>query len=281
MRVYISADLEGIAGVANLDQVVRGAFGYARAQQLMTAEVNAAIEGAFEGGATSVVVNDSHGTMDNLLPDQLDPRARLVFGAPKAQCMAQGLTPDFDVAFFVGYHAAAGSPGVLAHSFSSHFLRLRLNGAAVSEADVNALYAASQGVPIGLVTGDKDLCKATATSLPEAVTVCVKEAEGWSAIDSVHPVAAATAIRSAAARAVQSVQSLPLASVPARLEAEVEMSMPTAAELAAQLPGSVRVSELTVRQTVDTPAQLLGLIVIWSLLAGVAARERIGLIQRR
>ena len=121
MHVYISVDMEGIAGIATLDQTIRGGGGYHRAQMLMTAETNAAIAGAFDAGATSVLVNDSHGTMDNLLHADLDPRARLIFGTPKMQCMAEGLTSDHDVALFVGYHAPAGGPGVLAHTFSSLF----------------------------------------------------------------------------------------------------------------------------------------------------------------
>ncbi|GAA3166939.1 hypothetical protein GCM10020255_053070 [Rhodococcus baikonurensis] len=110
MHVYISVDMEGIAGIATLDQTIRGGGGYHRAQMLMTAETNAAIAGAFDAGATSVLVNDSHGTMDNLLHADLDPRARLIFGTPKMQCMAEGLTSDHDVALFVGYHAPAGGP---------------------------------------------------------------------------------------------------------------------------------------------------------------------------
>src|SRR5688572_573087 len=91
-RVFISVDMEGVAGVATLDQVIRGGHGYPRAQELMTQEANAAIRGAFAGGADEVVVNDSHGTMDNLLHDRLDSRARLGFGAPRAACMVQGIT---------------------------------------------------------------------------------------------------------------------------------------------------------------------------------------------
>src|SRR5688572_3384088 len=107
MKVFISVDMEGVAGIATLYQILRGGSGYPRAQELMTQETNAAITGAFDGGATEVLVNDSHGTMDNLLHERLDPRARVVFGAPKAQCMAAGLSSDADVALFIGYHAAA------------------------------------------------------------------------------------------------------------------------------------------------------------------------------
>src|SRR3954452_14276205 len=127
MRVFISVDMEGVAGVATFDQIIRGGTGYPRAQELMTAEAEAAIRGAFAGGATEVLVNDSHGTMDNLLLDRLDPRARIIFGAPRPSCMVQGVTSDDAMAVFVGYHAAAGSEGVLAHTFSSNFTELRVN----------------------------------------------------------------------------------------------------------------------------------------------------------
>src|SRR3954454_247762 len=124
----------------------------------MTGEANAAIRGAFAGGATEGLVNDSHGTMDNLLHEELDPRARLVFGAPRPSCMVQGISRDDDVAVFVGYHAGAGAEGVLAHTFSSNFTELRVNGQPMTEAEVNGLYAASYGVPVGVVTGDDQIC---------------------------------------------------------------------------------------------------------------------------
>src|SRR3954453_7907501 len=128
MRVFVSVDMEGVAGVATFDQIIRGGSGYGRAQELMTAEANAAVRGAIAGGATEVLVNDSHGTMDNLLHDRLDHRARLVFGAPRPSCMVQGITRDDAMAVFVGYHAAAGSHGTLAHTFSLNFTELRVNG---------------------------------------------------------------------------------------------------------------------------------------------------------
>ncbi|MFD0890500.1 M55 family metallopeptidase, partial [Streptosporangium algeriense] len=170
MRVYVSIDMEGVAGIATMDQVVRGGHGYPAAQRLMTAEANAAIAGAFDAGAESVLVNDSHGTMDNLIHEDLDPRARLIFGSPKLDCMAEGISEEHDVALFLGYHAAAGEPGVLAHTYSSYFTEVRLNGDIVSEAEVNALRAAAAGVPVGLVTGDDVICATIRDRLPGART---------------------------------------------------------------------------------------------------------------
>ena len=102
VRVFISVDMEGVAGVATIDQIVRGGSGYPRAQELMTGKANAAVRGAFAGGASEVLVNDSHGTMDNLVHADLDPRARVVIGAPRPSCMVQGISRDDDVAVFVG-----------------------------------------------------------------------------------------------------------------------------------------------------------------------------------
>src|SRR3954449_12452819 len=197
MRVFISVDMEGVAGVATFDQIIRGGSGYARAQALMTAEANAAIRGAFAAGASEVLVNDSHGTMDNLLHDQLDGRARVVFGAPRPSCMVQGITRQDALAVFVGYHAAAGADGVLAHTFSSNFTEVRVNGQPVTEAEVNGLYAASLGVPVGVVTGDDEICAVARKAFPGVHAVEVKRATGNSATDSLQPSAACAAIEEA------------------------------------------------------------------------------------
>ncbi|MET3803211.1 D-amino peptidase [Nakamurella sp. UYEF19] len=279
MRVYISVDMEGIAGIATLDQVTRGGHGYARAQQLMTAETNAAIIGAFDGGADAVTVNDSHGTMDNLLHEDLDPRARLVFGTPKVDCMCEGLSSDFDVAFFLGYHAPAGAPGVLAHSYSSTFGGVRLNGAPVSEAELNALQAAAVGVPIGLLTGDDLICDIARIRFSGVHTVAVKTAHGFSAADSLSPTVAREAIRQAALDAVTS-GTYPPVEAPAGLVLEIDMPNPSAAELGALMPTIERIGDLTLRGSFDSPREALGFIAVAGQLALVALRARIALINR-
>ncbi len=116
MRVYISADIEGTAGVSGRSQTAAGADGYQAACRLMTEEVNAAVDGAFAGGATEVVVNDSHGQMLNLILELLDPRADLLHGAPKPWSMVEGLNASYDLMVCTGYHAMAGSAGTLAHT---------------------------------------------------------------------------------------------------------------------------------------------------------------------
>lgn len=274
MEVYISIDMEGVAGVATRDQTRRGGHGYPRAQLLMTEEANAAIAGAFQGGASTVVVNDSHGTMDNLIHEELDPRARVIFGSPKLQCMMAGLSPENDVALFVGYHAPAGSPGVLAHTFSSHFLEVRLGGRTASEATINTLYAASLGVPVGLVTGDDVICAIAEAEFPGVVTVPVKKAYGWSAADSLAPSLARDKIREGAARAVVAAHTLHPVSVPDEMLLEVELPNATAAELAEQIPGAKRMGSLTVAQQATSMSDVIGFIVVCYQLAEASVLAR-------
>src|SRR3954447_1756296 len=200
--------MEGVAGVATFDQIIRGGRGYTRAPTLMTAEANAAIRAAFAAGADEVLVNDSHGTMDNLLHDRLDARARVVFGAPRPSCMVQGISPGDAIAVFVGYHAAAGAPGVLAHTFSSNFTELRVNGQPMTEAEVNGLYAASLGVPVGVVTGDDQICSVAHKVFPGVTTVEVKTSHSFSAAETIAPAAACERIEDAVRDAVTGAREL-------------------------------------------------------------------------
>jgi len=281
MRVFISVDMEGVAGVATFDQVIRGGSGYPRAQELMTEEANAAIRGAFAGGADEVVVNDSHGTMDNLLHDRLDPRARLVFGAPRPSCMVQGISRDDDVAVFLGYHAAAGSDGVLAHTFSSNFTELRVNGQPMTEAEVNGLYAASYGVPVGVVTGDDEICAVARKAFPGVATCEVKKAAGYSATESMAPRAARELIEQTVAAAVRDVTALRAEPAPEQLVLEVDFVSPLAADFAAAVPRTERLGARTLRGAVDDPDDLLRLVMAWYYLASLAAQQHASLVFRR
>src|SRR3954467_14661086 len=256
MRVFISVDMEGVAGVATLDQIIRGGTGYPRAQALMTEEANAAIRGAFAGGADEVLVNDSHGTMDNLLHEQLDARAQVVFGAPRPSCMVQGIAPDDALAVFVGYHAAAGAEGVLAHTFSSNFTELRVNGNAMSEAEVNGLYAASRGVPVGVLTGDDQICAVARKAFPGVTAVEVKRADGFAAAESLHPQAARDRIEQAVMDAVGRTGELRPLPLPDELVLEVDFSLPLGADMAVTVPGSERVAGRTLSRRVDDVDQL-------------------------
>src|SRR5438477_145871 len=148
--------------------------------ELATQEANAAVAGSFDAGAEAVVVNDSHGDMYNLLADRMDPRAELLIGSPKPLSMMQGFSGEFDVCLFVGYHAMAGTQAaVLDHTYSGRLLyEVRLNGEPASETTLNAAFAGTFEVPVGLVTGDDKACEQATKALPWVRTVAVKEALG-------------------------------------------------------------------------------------------------------
>lgn len=154
MKAYISCDLDGVCGVVDRSQLFDSASpDYRHACHLLTAEVNAAVEGALEGGATEVVVNDGHYLMRNLIADELHPRAQSIVGRFKPGFMVEGLDDSFGVALFVGYHAAVGvAEGTLNHTY--HALELRLNDLVCSEGTINAAVAGHYDVPVGLITGD-------------------------------------------------------------------------------------------------------------------------------
>lgn len=283
VRVFISVDMEGVAGVATFDQIVRGGSGYPRAQELMTAEANAAIRGAFAGGADEVRVGDSHGTMDNLLAERLDPRARVVSGAPRDACMVSGLEAGDALAVFVGYHAGAGAPGVLSHTFSSNYTEVRLNGQPVTEAEVNGLYAATRGVPIGVVTGDNEICDVARKSFPGATAVEVKRSLGFSAADSVAPEAACAAIEDAATGAVRAAlrDELTVAPVADRFVLETDFTLPLMADYASNVPGAERVGGRSLRLELSTIDDVIGALMVWYYAAALGAQQHASIAHRR
>lgn len=175
MRILVSVDMEGIGGVTGRQEVLRGQTDYERFRHLMTQEANAAVSGAFAGGATSVVVNDSHGGMRNLLYEELDPRAELIAGHNKMLTMVEGCQ-DADGALFIGYHARAGTEAaVLDHTISSVQLHnWFMNGQAVSEAEINAALLAHYGVPLLMVSGDDKIAAQVNERLAGVRTVIVK-----------------------------------------------------------------------------------------------------------
>lgn len=255
MKVYISVDMEGIAGVSHPNPTGRADSGYPAAVDLMVGEANAAIEGALAGGATEILVNDSHGGMYNLRPADLHPGARVLQGQ-KAWSMVAGAGPDagFGVALFVGYHARAGHPtGTIAHTFSGRPTLTRLNGRLVGETGINASVLGAWGIPVGLVAGDDALAGEAADWLPWAERVVVKEGAGGNAAASLHPTLAGDLIRTGAERAVRramagELQSLVLAPP---VVIEVEYRNAIAADYAAIVPGAERTGDRGVRFEAD------------------------------
>ena len=253
MRVYISVDMEGLAGVSHAKPTRRDDSGYPAAVRLMAGETNAAIAGAFDGGATDVVVNDSHGSMFNLTPDAMDRRARLIQGRKPLSMVEGAADSNVDLALFVGYHARAGHPrGTIAHTYSGDLTLTTLGGRAVGEYGINALYLGALGVPVGMVAGDDALAEEVAAWLPWAERVVVKRAVSWQAADSLHPEVARDLVRAGARFAVERASRggvdapRPLVLDPP-IAVELEFRHAGMADFAAVVPGFERVGDRGVR----------------------------------
>jgi D-amino peptidase len=268
VKVYISVDMEGIGGISHSKPTERGDAGYPAAVALMVGEANAAIEGAFDAGATEVLLNDSHGSMFNLTPEDLDARATLLQGQ-KPWSMVAGAGPDrgFEVALFVGYHTRAGHPiGTIAHTYSGAPTLTTLQGRPVGESGINALALGAWGVPVGLVCGDDQLALETEAWFPWAERVVVKSAVSRRAAVSVHPSVARERVREGAARAVRRAAAgeLQLLDVGRPITLEAEYANAGQADYAALVPGTERYGDRGVRVVTDDP-----IVAYRTFLAGV------------
>jgi D-amino peptidase len=188
VRIFISVDMEGIGGIGTSAMTSSSGKDYSTSRQLMTAEINTVVEEIFarDPGA-EILINDSHGDMQNLLHTQLDPRVQYIQGAIKPLGMVQGLDASFDGAIFIGYHAKAGDPdGFLAHTGTGSLKGLWLNGTEVGEGGMNAAFAGSHGVPVILAAGDS-AAAAELHSLLGTETVATKTAETPSSARLIHP----------------------------------------------------------------------------------------------
>ncbi len=271
VRVYISVDMEGVAGIVHVDQTRRGTDDYATACELMTLEAEAAAQGAFDAGADEVLVNDSHGDMRNLRLELLDPRVQVLTGNLKQFSMAEGVEGGrYGVALFVGYHAGIGTThAILDHTYRSAVATdVRLNGRSMNEAALNGLLAGVAGTPVGLVTGDESTCKQCRELLGDVETVTVKWAVGRMAARSLHPQEARRRIREAAARVVADPQRFrPFAMDPPYV-LEVDTVSTAMADAAALMPAVRRVGPRTLRfETSDVPTMFRAMLAILRLAA--------------
>ena len=244
MKVYISADMEGVSGVVSFDQTGAEDKEYGRARALMTDEVNAAVEGALTAGATEIVVNDAHGSMRNILLEKLNPVVQLISGSPKPLSMMQGVDEGHDAAFFIGYHAQAGSTfGMLNHVFSRCVHSVALNGQPLGELGLNAALAGHFGVPVVLVTGDQSVVEEARSTLGEVQTVAVKHAYGTNAARCLAPSQAHGLIKAAAARALEKPGQPFVVHPPITLTVSFQLTSQT--EMAELVPGARRLDGRT------------------------------------
>lgn len=274
MRVYISVDMEGVAGVAHEDQTdptdPRHAGEYNRFRRLMTNEANAAIAGALEAGAKTVLVNDSHWLMRNLLAEELNPTAELLSGSPKRLSMVEGIDNGFDAAMFIGYHARAGTRNAtIDHTYTSRVYEARLNGEPVGELALNAAMAGVHGVAVVLVSGDQALAAEARALLGDGIeTVVVKHAVGRFAARSLAPSIACERIRAGASSALRRKHSVFRIAPPIRLE--VDFALTQMADMAELVPGSSRTAGRTVSYTGNDYTEVFR---VWRAMYNLAAVE--------
>jgi D-amino peptidase len=253
MKVLISTDIEGIAGVFHPEQTRAGNGEYEAARRWMTLEANAAIEGAFAGGATHVWVNDSHGGFRNLLPDLLDARAQAVLGKPRTLGMMAGLEYGAALVFMIGYHAMSQTRGILAHTINSFaFARVSLNGVEVGEAGVYGALAEEYGAQVALLSGDDVFAEETAPRFPGARFVVTKSATGHASGVTQSPANARAAIETAAREVVQQHLANGRARESTRgqakpVECELRVQTSALADLFCQWPTLTRVDAVTLR----------------------------------
>ena len=204
LKVFISVDMEGLAGVVSGAEISASGPDYAHFRAIMAAETNAAVDGAFRAGATEVLVRDSHGDKRNLLPADVDPRARLLRGASAGpKNMMEGIDSTFGAVVFVGYHAKAGTPGaILEHTSTGNVVDLAINGVSLPEAGYNALTAGLYGVPVVFVAGDRAVVEQVRGLLGPIVGVAVKEEIGDASL-GLSPARAREEIRRGVEQAVR------------------------------------------------------------------------------
>jgi len=250
MRVYLTVDIEGVAGVVHNLEGSPGNAEYERARRLMTAEASAVVAGIFDADSSAeVLVVDVHGPYRNIIPEDLDERALLNRGKPKMWGMVDGVADGFDCAMMIGVHGKAGSgPSVLSHTFTGVILDVQLNGRSMGELGLNAAMAGHYGVPVLLVAGDQSV-SAEARDLfgDNVVTVEVKESRSHLSAIGVHPKRARAMLREAAAKAIRDKPEVAPLKLEYPLTAEVTLARPVLADLAEMIDGVERVDGRTVR----------------------------------
>ncbi|WP_409274648.1 M55 family metallopeptidase [Neobacillus sp. SCS-31] len=254
MKIFISADMEGISGVAT-NQQLKTPSEYQRFRKLMTADVNAAIEGAFNGGATEVIVADGHGNMSNIIIEELDPRARLISGNNRVMCQLEGLDESFDGIMFVGHHGREGGSDVtvISHTLAGICVEeMQINGKVVGETEMNSYVAGSMGVPALFISGDDAYVKEVQETLPEVEGAVTKRAVDRFAAELLHPEVARREIREKAEAAVKKAkQAKPLVIGEGPVTFDLKFKGPQQAKMTTTLPTVELTGPKSIRFTCD------------------------------
>jgi D-amino peptidase len=264
LKIFISADMEGIAGVVQPSQLGPTGFEYAKAREWMTGEVKAAINAAKANGAAEIVVADSHGNAQNLLIDELPPEVRVVRGFPRPLSMMQGVGAGFDAVLFIGYHASEyGRDAVRGHTFSSaRLLHVKLNGMEVSEGIYNAAIAGHFGVPVAFVSGDREAVAQLKAAIPTIEGTVLKEGLGYHAAETVTPTRSREMVFKGVEAALKKIGTLQPYRVKTPIDLEVGFKLTLDAERASYVPGLTRADAHAVRGTFADMLQIARLMQV-------------------
>lgn len=203
MKIYISADIEGVSGVVHSEHTLRDGREHDYARMLMTEEVNACINGALAAGVEKIVVNDGHGTMRNIYHEKLHPKSKLILGSPKKLAMMEGINADFDAALFIGYHTMMGKNGILNHTFNGRVIRsIKVNGKELGEFGLNALVAGYFQVPVIFVSGCDLTGKEAEECIPNIHQSIVKQTINRTTALNLHPETARNLIKEGTKKAL-------------------------------------------------------------------------------
>ncbi|HEX6232562.1 MAG TPA: M55 family metallopeptidase [Jiangellaceae bacterium] len=277
MKILVSADMEGATGVTWPADCEPGSPEWQRCRPMFTSDVNAAIAGLFDGGATEVLVNEAHATMRNLLLEDLDPRSTMITGRHKELTMVEGIQrPGIDGVVFLGYHSAAGTEGVLAHTYLPNSITdVRINGEVGSEGRLNAHVAGEYGVPIVLVTGDDRTCEDAEQYAPEAQKVAVKHHVSRYTAECRPPAVTYADIRAAAkAATARAVRHEPIGGGPFVVEVEVDASQLVTNAL--MVPTVEQVNERQIRFEAPTAYEMIRCFKAVCTLIAVATEQTYG-----
>jgi D-amino peptidase len=249
LKVYISVDMEGVAGVVTADQLLPAGFEYERFRHFMTDETLAAVKAAKEAGAGEIVVSDSHGNGENLLIEEFPKDVRIVRAWPRHGGMMAGLDPSFNAALFVGYHASTTNPkGVRAHTFSSaHYARVALNGNAVTEGEYNAAYAGAKGVPVIFASGDDAAVAEIKSHLGNIEIVETKKSLSFHSAETLTPAASCDKIFAGVKSALARLHEFKPYVIKTPVTLEITFKNYTPAELLSYLRSVERVDSHTIR----------------------------------
>lgn len=239
MKIFISADIEGTAGILTWSETERSHEDYAEFRALMTEEVVAACEGARAAGATDILIKDAHDSGRNIILERLPACARIIRGWPgHPDSMMFGLDASFHAALCIGYHSKAGTEdNPLAHTSNLRISRLLLNGEVASEFTINALCAARYGVPVAFISGDKGICADARAMVPGITTVETLQGFGAASM-SLSPAASRAAIADGVAQALNAESLPPLPEIPQHCEVIIEFNNPVDAYRASWYPGA-------------------------------------------